>query len=562
MLLDIRADHLKMVQDILHKYVPERTVWVFGSRAKWLAKEYSDLDLCIVGNTQLKFSTIGLLAEAFEDSNLPYKVDVVDWATTSESFRKIIERDKVRLPWVMMNDWELKDLGELVDFTPKRSIKKGENAPFVCMADIPENSKYISQYTLREFKGGGSRFKNGDTVFARITPCLENGKTAKISGLPDGSTAHGSTEFIVFSARNPEIDSEFLYYLARHQEFRKYAEAHMEGTSGRQRVAWQSLAKYNTNFPPEWERKKIGLLLKALDDKIELNRKMNQTLEAMAQALFKSWFVDFDPVIDNALIAGNPIPDELTDRANLRRQALTNGTANREMAKLFPDAFQNTVEMGWIPAGWEITQFGKHINFQTGPAFKSSDFSNLGIRLARGDNVKEGRFQWGEKTRYWSAVDEPLKKYLLNRGDVLLGMDGSKVGKNRVRVRASDLPCLLVQRVAKLSEKKTVCNNFIFLVVNSQSFRDYVDVIKTGSAIPHISGGQIKNFSLVLPSDEKNPIFGAFKKLATSMFERTDSLVGESNVLTKSRDTLLPKLISGELRISDTEKKIEEKMNG
>jgi len=214
--------------------------------------------------------------------------------------------------------------------------------------------------------------------------------------------------------------------------------------------------------------------------------------------------------------------------------------------------------MGWIPVGWEVTTFGEHINFQTGPAFKSKDFSESGTRLSRGDNVKEGQFQWGDKTRYWSVVDESLEKYLLNSGDVLLGMDGSKVGKNRVRVSESDLPCLLVQRVARLSKKNTICSSFIFLVVNSESFRDYVEVVKTGSAIPHISGGQIKELQIVLPVDETNPIFGAFEQLASSMFDRTDAIVADSHILSKLRDTLLPKLISGELRIPEAEKLTEE----
>ena len=85
---------------------------------------------------------------------------------------------------------------------------------------------------------------------------------------------------------------------------------------------------------------------------------MNVTLEGMAQALFKSWFVDFDPVIDNALAAGNPIPAELADRAEVRRAALADGTANREAAKPFPAAFQQTEELGWIPEGWEVSTIG------------------------------------------------------------------------------------------------------------------------------------------------------------------------------------------------------------
>ena len=95
--VDIRPDHLEIVLGILAQHVPEAEVWGFGSRAKWLARDTSDLDLCIRAAAPIRFSRMGALREAFEESNLPYKVDVVDWANTSESFRKIIERDKVRV---------------------------------------------------------------------------------------------------------------------------------------------------------------------------------------------------------------------------------------------------------------------------------------------------------------------------------------------------------------------------------------------------------------------------------------------------------------------------------
>lgn len=95
MLLDIRPDHLEMVRDILRRYVPQYAVWAFGSRAKRTAKVYSDLDLCIHSDKALDFFTLGALNDDFAESDLPYKVDIVDWATTSEAFRKIIERDKV-----------------------------------------------------------------------------------------------------------------------------------------------------------------------------------------------------------------------------------------------------------------------------------------------------------------------------------------------------------------------------------------------------------------------------------------------------------------------------------
>jgi type I restriction enzyme S subunit len=185
---------------------------------------------------------------------------------------------------------------DFIDFNPKRVVKKGSIVPFVEMAALPVDSRDISLIGEREFKGSGSKFKNGDTLFARITPCLENGKTAKVSGLSGDVVAYGSTEFIVMVAKEPSYDEDFVYYLARLPEFRSYAQARMEGTSGRQRVPWQSVASFEYNFPPKERRKEVGAFLKVIDDKIQLNRKTNQTLEHIAQAIFKSWFVDFEPV--------------------------------------------------------------------------------------------------------------------------------------------------------------------------------------------------------------------------------------------------------------------------
>ncbi len=164
------------------------------------------------------------------------------------------------------------------------------------------------------------------------------------------------------------------------------------------------------------DQKAIAHIVGSLDDKVELNRGMNAMLEGMAQAHFKRWFVDIDPVIDHAPAAGNLIPDELAPRAKVRRQAFANGTANREAPKSFPAALQYTESMGWIPEGGEETSFSDHINFQTRPVFESKDFPESGARFARGDNVKEGRFQWADELPYWSTLNETLEKYLLRSG--------------------------------------------------------------------------------------------------------------------------------------------------
>ena len=151
---------------------------------------------------------------------------------------------------------------------------------------------------------------------------------------------------------------------------------------------------------------------------------------------------------------------------------------------------------------WPLSTLGEHIELATGEAFKSAEFTtnpSLGTRLARGDNVKEGAFEWGEKSRYWPSLTKDLEKYLLKEDDILLGMDGSKVGKNWVRVRKDDLPCLLVQRVARLRAKQSLDQIYLRYLIGNEYFRNYVEQIKTGSAIPHISGGQIRAYQIPLP---------------------------------------------------------------
>ncbi|WP_164103572.1 restriction endonuclease subunit S [Candidatus Laterigemmans baculatus] len=152
--------------------------------------------------------------------------------------------------------------------------------------------------------------------------------------------------------------------------------------------------------------------------------------------------------------------------------------------------------------GWTQTKLGPLVELQTGPAFKSSQFTTnaqTGTRLARGDNVKEGAFYWAEKARYWPVVSPELEKFLLQPGDVLIGMDGSKVGKNWCRVRKEDLPCLLVQRVARLRSKKGLHQDFLPYLIGNREFRTYVESVRTGSSIPHISGPQIRDYPILLP---------------------------------------------------------------
>ena len=152
----------------------------------------------------------------------------------------------------------------------------------------------MPSYSLEPYTGG-TKFKNGDTIMARITPCLENGKTAMVNILDDNEIGFGSTEYIVFRAKNNITDPYFVYYLVTSDCIRNPAIKSMVGSSGRQRVQTDVVANLSIKLPPLPTQQKIAAILSSLDDKIELNNKINTNLEQQAGALFKNWFVDFEP---------------------------------------------------------------------------------------------------------------------------------------------------------------------------------------------------------------------------------------------------------------------------
>lgn len=145
--------------------------------------------------------------------------------------------------------WGVKSLPDVMEVNPTRSLKQGTSAPYLDMASVPTNAARITSVTTREF-GSGSKFRNGDTLLARITPCLENGKTAFVDFLRDGQVGAGSTEFIVLRPK-PPLPEPFGYFLCRHAEFRAFAIANMVGTSGRQRVPSGCFVNYRLVVPDE-----------------------------------------------------------------------------------------------------------------------------------------------------------------------------------------------------------------------------------------------------------------------------------------------------------------------
>ena len=183
---------------------------------------------------------------------------------------------------------EYRKLEEIIQFNPTETIKKGTISKKISMDKLDNFKKYVNSFDLEEYKGG-AKFKNGDTLFARITPCLENGKTAKVSILGENEIGFGSTEYIVMRKRNNISDEDFIYYLAISPEFRNIAIKSMTGTSGRQRVQLDVLKNTEMLLPSYEEQKKIGKILSSLDEKIELNNKINNNLYEIMKLNFNQW---------------------------------------------------------------------------------------------------------------------------------------------------------------------------------------------------------------------------------------------------------------------------------
>ena len=227
-----------------------------------------------------------------------------------------------------MNNWTHLRAADFLEFNPRLSIKKGATATKVAMDKLQPFTKKIPATEQAEF-AGGSKFCNGDTIMARITPCLENGKTAFVDVLQDGEVGFGSTEFIVMRARDGISDPHFIYYLATSPSFRNVAVKSMVGSSGRQRVQQGVLDDLELVVPPLTEQQKIGAFLALFDEKIALNNKINDNLAEMLQSIYQQRFNSFDSDEEHGVLAD--ICDYSKDRIAVSSLSVSNYYSTENM---------------------------------------------------------------------------------------------------------------------------------------------------------------------------------------------------------------------------------------
>lgn len=419
-------------------------------------------------------------------------------------------------------------LDDIAHLNPSLKIQRGKPISFIDMAALPIDAKFIQDIGKRDASTSGAKFQNGDTLFARITPCLENGKGGFVSGLAQGEVAQGSTEFIVLRARRSS-DEQFVYYLSRYAPFREFAERSMEGTSGRQRVSAQALSGYDIPELDAIYRKSIGEILSALDDKIELNRRMNETLEALAQAIFKDWFVTFGPTrrkmegaTDPVATLGGLIPDP--DKA-------------APLAALFPDSFgEDGLPKGWEDKGLdEVAEFLNGLALQKYPPTGEDDLPVIKIAELRGGITPKTNL----------ANRSIADKYLIKDGDFLFSWSGSLMAKFWTEGEGA-----LNQHLFKVSSA-THPRWFYSQWVHHHMAEFQMIAASKATTMGHIQRGHLSAARVVVPP---KPCLAMMTAIVEPLIERTIHNNLENRTLAETRDYLLPKLMSGAVRVREVEK--------
>jgi type I restriction enzyme S subunit len=376
----------------------------------------------------------------------------------------------------------------------------------------------------------------GDLVFSRVGSVDRN---ALVGPEEDGWLFSGRC--LRVRVDKSQIDPIYLSYFFSLEGFKEHIRSVAVGAT-MPSINTKILSDVSIYFPPLLEQKAIAQILGALDDKIELNRQMNATLEGMAQALFKSWFVDFDPVIDNALAAGNPIPDDLAARAEVRRQALANGTANREAAKPFSAAFQQTESMGWIPEGWEVSHLIENVRLTMGQSPSSDHYNTNGDGLP----FHQGVTNYGERFPRHEQYSTGGNRYAED-GDVLFSVR-APVG----RINIANCKLIIGRGLAALRHEKNYQGFLVYFLKHTFATEDSIG---SGTIFNAVNKKEMERIPLIVPPDDTTR---AFDDIANSLDEKIASNAEQAETLTKLRDTLLPKLISGELRIPEAEQLTEE----
>ena len=545
--LDLPRRHRRIVEGLLREHVPEAEVWAYGSRVNGESHEGSDLDLVVRGP---KLEPLGggflNLVEAIEESDIPILVQVHDWARLPEGFQREIEQnhvvvqekeDKPTLDGATAKSWlyhpdfpdhwdrrPLYSLAQWVNGLAFRNIQFSQTGrPVIKIAEIKGGISGQTKFTHQNFDES-VRVRSGDLLFAW-------------SGQPETSIDaywwHGPEGWLnqhVFRVTTEtDVDKTFFYYLLRYLKPNFVGIARNKQTTGLGHVTKRDLESMEVAFPPLPDQRAIAHILGTLDDKIELNRRMNETLEGIARALFQSWFVDFDPV-----------------RAKMEgrwRQGESLPSLPADLYALFPERLVDS-ELGELPEGWEVRRLGDVVELNPKEPMKRGtlapylDMAALPTSGSSPDKSAWREFKSGTRFRNGDTLLARITPCLENGKTAFV----QSLPKSTMGWGSTEF--VVLRAVSPVPPE------FTYLLARDFRFREHAVQSMTGT-----SGRQRVQVDALAPYPLPNPpteVWNVFTALVSPLFAQTEFNRRESLALAAQRDALLPRLVSRKVRVGNS----------
>ncbi|MDZ7542091.1 restriction endonuclease subunit S [Clostridium perfringens] len=415
------------------------------------------------------------------------------------------------------NDWHNYILNDFIKYSSEKiDIEKISEFNYISTENmLPNKGQIINASSLPKSKTV-TKYSIGDTLISNIRPYFKKIWFAnKIGG--------ASNDVLVIKSDNALVDKKFLYYLLSEDSFFDYVMLTSKGTK-MPRGDKGAILNYKASLPPLKEQKAIAKILSDLDEKIEVNNKINKNLEEMAQVIFKQWFVDFE------------FPNE---------EGKPYKSSGGEMVKS---------ELGMIPKGWKVFYMEEFVNTYNGYSYKGKELTKSNDAMITIKNFdRKGGYKL-DGLKEISISNKVKEHHYIDINDILIAhtdlTQGAEIIGNPIMVYSKGKYNKLIMSmdtVKVTSKKSNINNSLLYYIFKDFRFKSFALKFVNGTTVLHLSKTTIPKYKIALPNDEN--ILLKIGGILNSLTNKISNNIIENERLEKLRDTLLPKLMSGEIRV-------------